>query len=248
MKPDNTILSADGPAACCESARLAGMFSRIAPKYDLVNHIASLGQDYFWRRRVVRYLDSTKQIALADLATGTGDLLIELLAGRPNIISSAALDLSAEMLALCEKKLAIREFSSRVTLVCGDAANVPFADGSFDVVTIGFGIRNVPDAAKGLREIHRILRPGGQCLVLEFSLPPGPVVRGLYLFYLRYIVVLIGRVISGNADAYRYLNSSVESFYSAKDFRRLMENAGFEDVTAEALSFGVAHIYRGTKC
>jgi demethylmenaquinone methyltransferase / 2-methoxy-6-polyprenyl-1,4-benzoquinol methylase len=223
------------------------MFDRIAPTYDLLNRLLSLGRDQFWRRRAARLLDDRQALHVADLATGTGDLLIALLEHRPDVVRAVGVDVSERMLDVFREKLRRGGFADRVELVVGDASATPFPDGAFDAVTMAFGIRNTSDADATLREIRRILRPGGTALVLEFSLPGNRIVRRVYLRYLRLVVPLIGTLVSRDRYAYRYLNESIESFCRGDGLPELMTQMGFQDVFAIPLTFGVASIYRGTK-
>lgn len=223
------------------------MFDRIAPTYDLLNHLLSLGRDFSWRRRTIRQLDASRDLKVLDLATGTGDMLITLFRERPDIAEAAGLDISENMLAGCREKLRKRGLLDRVKLLCGDASRMPFVEGTFDAATMAFGIRNTADAAATLGEIHRILKPGGTALILEFSLPALPVMRWFYLRYLRLVVPFVGSLVSGDRHAYRYLNTSIEAFRQPAEFRRLMQEAGFRDVSAAPLTFGVASIYKGVK-
>lgn len=227
--------------------RVGEIFDRIAPTYDFLNHVLSLGQDFAWRRKVAELLDDRKGLRVADLATGTGDLLIALLRHRQDLAGAAGLDISEPMLNVCRQKLRRGGFADRVTLYCADVAASPFADGAFDAVTMGFGIRNTPDVRATLREILRILKPGGAALILEFSLPRNRVFRWCHLRYLRYAVPLIGAVISGDRQAYRYLNESIEAFHSPSEFCGLMHQVGFVQVLATPVTWGVASIYRGHK-
>ncbi len=188
------------------------MFDRIAPTYDLLNHLLSAGRDYAWRRRVTEQLRGRDALHVVDLATGTADLLISLLRGCPTIETATGLDISERMLALGREKLRTRGFAERAQLVCADAVATPFAKDTFDAATMAFGIRNTPSAEATLTEIHRILKPGGVALILEFSLPAQRVVRWCYLKYLRSVVPWIGAAISGDRDAYRYLDESIEAF------------------------------------
>lgn len=231
----------------CDSARLAGMFSRIALKYDLVNHILSFGQDYFWRRKVAACLDTHKNITLADLATGTGDILVSLLRRRADIARALGIDISNEMLAVCKKKLTRLSLDNRAELIRCDAAHTPFDDNSFDVVTMAFGIRNMPDVPAALTEIRRILTPAGKAVILEFALPANRIVRSMYLLYLKSILPVVGGAVSGDYRPYRYLSRTIESFYSPFELTRCMIDAGFEDVAVQPLSLGVAYIYSAVK-
>lgn len=247
MKPDNKILSAAGSAVSCDSARVAGMFDRIAPRYDLVNHIASLGQDYLWRRKVAACLDTHKNITLADLAAGTGDILVSLMRRRTNIARALGIDISGEMLTVCKKKLSRLGLDNRAELIRCDAAHTPFDDNSFDAVTMAFGIRNMPDVPAALREIRRILTPAGKAVILEFALPVNRIVRSMYLLYLKSILPVVGGALSGDYLPYRYLAKTIESFYSPFEFTRCIIDAGFEDVAVQPLSLGVAYIYSAEK-
>lgn len=223
------------------------MFDRIAPTYDLLNHLFSFGRDWSWRRKAVGLLDKERSLRVIDLATGTGDMLIALLRERPNASEAVGLDVSEKMLAICREKLRNRDLQDRVELVLGDVSAAPFPDDAFDAATMAFGIRNTADVPATLREVHRILKPGGAALLLEFSLPACPVVRWFYLRYLRFIVPLAGALISGDRHAYRYLDESIEGFHQPQEFSRLMAEAGFREVSAIPLTFGVASIYRGVK-
>ncbi len=223
------------------------MFDRIAPTYDLLNHLLSFGQDFSWRRKAARCIAAGGPLRVVDLATGTADLLIALLREHPHIVDAVGLDCSEEMLAVGRDKLRKCRLAARARLVPGDATRTTFADESFDVVTMAFGIRNTPDPQATLDEIHRLLAPGGAAVILEFSLPANAVLRWGYLVHLRLVVPLIGALVSGDRQAYRYLNQSIESFHGPAAFCAMMEQAGFHDVSAQPLTAGVASIYKGSK-
>jgi len=223
------------------------MFDSIAPYYVILNHVLSFGWDFLWRRKLAKAVNKNKKLKVLDLATGTGDLLISLLRRNPNITEAVGLDISENMLALCRDRIAKHKLTDRVSLVRSDAADSGLPDESFDVVTMGFGIRNTPDAFETLSEIHRLLRQGGTALILEFSLPTNRIIRKCYLLYLRNFVPLLGRLLSGDKNAYRYLNTSVENFYGMDDFSALMRKAGFSDVIAAPLTFGIVCIYKASK-
>jgi len=223
------------------------MFDRIAPTYSLVNHILSFGRDFSWRRKLADALIKDRRLKVLDLATGSGDLLIEMLGRNPKITEAIGLDIARNMLAICRRKVARHGLSDRATVLQGDAAATAFHDNSFDVVTIAFGIRNTPDVSRTLSEIRRLLKPGGTALALEFSLPSNRIIRALYLVYLRYLVPLIGRAVSRDKNAYRYLNKTIEGFYQAEDFCGLMDEAGFSEVTAKPLTFGIVSLYQAHK-
>ena len=222
-------------------------FDALAPTYDFLNHLLSLGQDFAWRRRVVQKLARQRPAKVVDLATGTGDLAVALFQQGCGVEAFVALDISEAMLAMARRKVQRRGVANRIRLVCDDAMQTSLPDGSFDAVTMAFGIRNTPDASRTLAEMYRLLAPTGIVVVLEFSLPDDRFVRAVYLAYLRHVVPLIGGLISGNRQAYRYLDTSIEAFYQPTQFCRLMEKAGFTDVQAVPLTWGVASIYSGSK-
>jgi len=223
------------------------MFDRIAPRYALLNHILSLGLDFSWRRKLAGRIDNKRPVELLDLATGSGDLLIAILRKRCNVSKAVGLDISEKMLEVCRKNIEKAELSERITLVQGDAARTKLPGERFDAITMAFGIRNVPDAAETLGEIARLLRPGGRVLILEFSLPSNRMIRSIYLIYLRHIVPLIGRLVSGDKGAYRYLNTTIESFYRTCDIPDLMNKAGLTNIAATPLTFGTVSLYSGSK-
>ncbi|MCE9616463.1 MAG: bifunctional demethylmenaquinone methyltransferase/2-methoxy-6-polyprenyl-1,4-benzoquinol methylase UbiE [Lentisphaerae bacterium] len=221
------------------------MFDRIAPRYDLLNRVLSGRRDVAWRRRMADDLRGRSALRLLDLATGTGDQILHLLDAGADLASAVGIDMSEEMLARGREKVRQRGLAARVDLRAGDATQVSFPDASFDAVTISFGIRNVGDVPLALREMRRVLRPGGRALILEFSLPTRTLVRAGYVFYLRHLLPGIGGVVSGDSSAYRYLNRTIEAFPSGEAFCALMREAGFVQVAAQPLTLGVATIYRG---
>ncbi|UCD49980.1 MAG: bifunctional demethylmenaquinone methyltransferase/2-methoxy-6-polyprenyl-1,4-benzoquinol methylase UbiE [Phycisphaerales bacterium] len=231
----------------CLEVPVGAMFDRIAPTYDLLNHLLSLGRDFAWRRRAARVLPEQGALKVADLATGTGDLLIALLRERPNVTETVGLDLSEAMLKIGQDKITRGGYADRVRLVHDDALRCGLPAGDFDAVTMAFGIRNTPDVEATLREIRRLLKPGGIAVILEFSLPRGAIMRWCYLVYLRLIVPAIGALLSGSKGAYRYLNESIEAFYRPDDFCELMRRTGFSEVSATPVTWGVASIYAGSK-
>ncbi len=222
------------------------MFDRIAPRYDLLNHLLSFNRDKVWRRRMATMLPVRPDLKLLDLATGTGDQLLALY-DSGKIVSGVGIDPAEKMLAIGREKIARRSLGDKLSLVVGAGESIPCADKSFDVVTISFGIRNVTDVPTALREMHRVLKPDGRALILEFSLPKSRLIRAGYLFYFRHILPTLGGWISGDKEAYRYLNKTVESFPYGDQFAKLMREAGFDGVKATPLTFGVASIYCGDK-
>jgi len=223
------------------------MFDDISPRYDFLNHLLSFGLDIHWRRQISRFLPNKTNQKVLDLATGTGDVLISLLNNNANVQSGIGLDLAGKMMHIGRHKIKQSKFETRITLKHGDAHHVPFDTNTFDVSTIAFGIRNMNDPGRVLREMHRVLNEGGKALILEFSLPANPLIRAGHIFYLRTIVPLIGALFSGHYRAYRYLNQTIESFPYGERFCQMMDNAGFKNVKAHSLLFGVATIYSGDK-
>ena len=222
------------------------MFDRIAGRYDLLNHLLSANIDKRWRRKVAALLPPGDNLAVLDLAAGTGDQLISLHdSGR--VAEGIGIDLADRMLEIGREKIKSLGLSDKLSLEHGDAQEIPYPDGRFDATTISFGIRNMTDVPRALAEMRRVLKPGGRSLILEFSLPPARLVRGPYLFYLRRILPKLGAAISGDGSAYRYLNETIETFPHGLLFCDLMRKVGFEDVDHKRLSFGVATIYWGDR-
>ncbi len=223
------------------------MFDRIAGRYDLLNRTLSLGRDRVWRKRLAQYLPEGNNIRLLDLATGTGDVILTLCQASDRIGSAVGIDMAEKMLERAKEKISASRFADKIDVKVGDAMAIPFEDCSFEASTIAFGVRNLTDVPSGLKEMLRVLKPGGRMLILEFSLPPNGLIRAAYLAYFRHILPSIGGVVSGDKQAYRYLNRTVETFPYGKEFCGLMRDAGFEDVKEHRLTFGIATIYEGTK-
>ncbi len=223
------------------------MFDRISARYDLLNHLLSFGQDIRWRRKMVRLIPVGDALEVLDIATGTADQAISMARSHKNIRQVTGIDLAEMMLEKGKVKIDKQGLSDRIILQAGDACALRFADKSFDVVTISFGIRNVEKLEKALAEMYRVLKSDGKVLILEFSLPAIPLIRTVYLFYFRYILPKLGGIISGDKTAYRYLNETVETFPFGSEFCNLLERAGFVQVISTPLTLGVAAIYQGRK-
>lgn len=219
------------------------MFDRIARRYDVLNHTLSLARDFRWRRAVADRVAAGPCRRYLDLACGTGDLLFEAAGRRPGPSVAVGLDRSGRMLAAAQAKAARNRRGDGVCLVHGDGMRTCFPDGSFDAVTIAFGIRNLPSLTTALAEIRRLLRPGGRVYILEFSRPETPVVRWLYGLYVRHFVPLAGGLVSGDRTAYSYLQESIAGFPSGAAFCELVRGAGFAEVRAHAYTFGIATLY-----
>jgi demethylmenaquinone methyltransferase/2-methoxy-6-polyprenyl-1,4-benzoquinol methylase len=215
------------------------MFGSIARRYDLANHLLSCGIDFHWRKEAARIVAGWGSRQILDIATGTGDLAIALQKAVPNG-SIKAMDILPEMVDLARRK-GVQDV--RVA----DAMNLPFNDGTFDCVTIAFGLRNLPDWAAGVREMGRILNKSGHVLVLEFSLPTLPVLHSAYRFYLHRCLPLIGAFITGHRGAYDYLGDSIEEFPNGQRMVELLETNGFRNARAEPLTGGIVTIYTADK-
>jgi demethylmenaquinone methyltransferase/2-methoxy-6-polyprenyl-1,4-benzoquinol methylase len=223
------------------------MFDRISGRYDLLNRLLSFRRDIGWRKKLSELLPKKDNLKILDLATGTGDVLFSLIQNNKHIVSGVGLDMASEMLKLAQVKINKNNLQDKLSLIRGDATKIPFDRNSFDAITIAFGIRNVVDVNQSLSEMHRVLNPQGKALILEFSLPKSRIIKASYLFYFRKILPMVGGIISGDSDAYRYLNQTVESFTYGVDFCELMEKAGFKSVKQHPMTFGIATVYEGTK-
>jgi demethylmenaquinone methyltransferase/2-methoxy-6-polyprenyl-1,4-benzoquinol methylase len=221
------------------------MFNAIAPTYDLLNHLLSFGLDIRWRRRAIRILSEKRGGAILDIAAGSGDLSLEVLSLQPRLVVST--DFAQSMLNVFKEKLASRNITRTVHLASCDALHLPFNEASFDATMVAFGIRNFADRLRSLEEMRRVLKPGGISLILELSAPTKPVVSQLYGLYSRIGLPLLGKIISRNNEAYRYLPESISAFPDREEFLALMARAGFVDSRAIPLTFGAAMIYLGRK-
>lgn len=230
------------PSTDKQPAKIAGMFDAIAGRYDLLNHVLSGGLDVYWRWRAVKRLRLTGREVTLDLCTGTCDVARAIVRGR-KARRVIGIDFSAEMLRVGRKKLRAGGQAAAIPLLRGDAMAIPLADRSVDAVTIAFGIRNVEDPRETLREVARVLTPGGRLAILEFSTPQIPGIRGLYLWYFRNILPRIGKLVSRHSEAYAYLPASVEGFASPQDFKAQLRDAGLVDARAVPLTLGVVYLY-----
>jgi demethylmenaquinone methyltransferase/2-methoxy-6-polyprenyl-1,4-benzoquinol methylase len=228
-----------------EKAAVRSMFDRIAPRYDLLNRVLSAGTDVRWRRAAVDLLELPSGGRVLDLCTGTADLLVEALE-RSGRSCGVGLDLSREMLRHGAAKLARRGLAERAALAQGDAERLPLRDATCDGALVAFGIRNLADPAAGLREIRRVLRPGGRAVVLEFAMPRG-LLGALYRAYFRGVLPRVGGLLSGDRAAYAYLPASVGLFPTPDAFAALLGQAGFVDVRFRSLTGGVAYLYSGER-
>lgn len=229
-----------------KSTQVRRMFNNIAPYYDKICHILSFNIDRLWRKRLVKLVAEREPVNIVDIATGTGDVAISMAKQIPNT-QIVGIDLSEQMLKVAQQKIEHLGIKSNIRLLCEDAENLSLPSNSFDVATISFGIRNFENIDKGLSEFHRILKEGGCLFVMEFSTPKQKVFNTLYRFYSKYILPVIGRIISKDNKAYTYLPESIVEFYQEDEFTELLQNNGFDNCSAISLSNGIAHIYIGVK-
>ena len=223
------------------------MFDRIAHRYDLLNRLLSFRQDVAWRNKLASFLPNRENLHVLDAATGTADVLISLCNKSNKIQSAIGIDMAEKMLDFGRTKLEKLNLSNKITLQAGDATDIQFAENTFDVLTISFGIRNVNDLPKALEHMHRVINTNGRLLILEFSLPRNRFLKNMYLFYFRNILPAIGGLISGDSYAYNYLNQSVESFPYGNEFCKILQDTGFSNVKQHPLTFGIATIYPADK-
>ncbi len=221
------------------------MFNSIAHRYDFLNHFLSLGIDILWRKKAIKKLQVSSEQKVLDLACGTADLALETI--RRKNCAVVGVDIAHRMLKFARAKIKDDPQAQKLFLVNGDGEYLPFAADTFDGVTIAFGIRNMGDMPKALKEMHRVLTPQGQAVILEFSLPTFPVFRFLYLFYFKRVLPAIGRLISKDPSAYSYLPASVEKFPTIAEFEEQLILAGFGRAEHWKLLNGVAVIYRAIK-
>ncbi|TFG76927.1 MAG: bifunctional demethylmenaquinone methyltransferase/2-methoxy-6-polyprenyl-1,4-benzoquinol methylase UbiE [Flavobacteriales bacterium] len=221
------------------------MFDTISKEYDGLNRVISFGIDIKWRKRGVAILKQKKPLTILDIATGTGDLALNLVqTGAQKIIG---LDISPGMLAVGQKKVDEKKMGQIVEMVVGDSENIEYEDGSFDAVTVAFGVRNFESLEKGLEEIYRVLRRSGTLVILETSVPTRFPYKQGYRFYSRFILPLIGKIFSSDKSAYRYLSESASVFPHGEDFNNILRKIGFIEVENRPQTLGVASIYVATK-
>ncbi|MEM8846800.1 MAG: bifunctional demethylmenaquinone methyltransferase/2-methoxy-6-polyprenyl-1,4-benzoquinol methylase UbiE [Bacteroidota bacterium] len=221
------------------------MFDTISGNYDGLNRIISFGIDVKWRKKVVRLVGEKSPETIMDIATGTGDLAIALAAtGAKRVVG---LDISPGMLEVGKEKVSKKSLDSTIEMVLGDSENLAFENNTFDAITVAFGVRNFENLEKGLGEIFRVLRPGGQFVVLETSVPTKFPYKQGYAFYTKYILPSIGKLFSKDRSAYKYLSESASVFPHGKDFNNILAKIGFIGIENMPQTFGVASIYVATK-
>jgi demethylmenaquinone methyltransferase / 2-methoxy-6-polyprenyl-1,4-benzoquinol methylase len=226
--------------------QVAAMFDDIAFRYDFLNRFLSAGIDIKWRKKAINQIKDLQPQNILDVATGTADVAImasSIL--KPKKI--VGIDISDGMLEIGRKKVLKAGLENIIELLNGDSETINFKDDSFDAVTVAFGVRNFQHLEKGLSEIYRVLKPGGKLVVLEFSKPKMPGVKGVYNLYMQVICPNVGKLFSKNRNAYKYLDESIKKFPEGKNFTNILDNLGYKDTYCKPLSFGICSIYCGTK-
>lgn len=226
--------------------QVSKMFNNISGKYDFLNHFLSAGIDRRWRKKAIASLKEIQPKIILDVATGTGDLALEA-QKQLNPEKIIGIDIAVKMLDIGRGKIKKKGLTEIMTLEEGDSENLPFEDNSFDAVIVAFGVRNFANVEKGLQEMTRVLRPGGKCVILEFSKPKVFPIKQLYNFYFSSILPGIGRMTSKDKKAYAYLYESVQAFPEGKVFEELLQKIGLKNTTCEALTMGICSIYTGIK-
>lgn len=240
-----TKIVPDTNSVLSKKEQVEHMFDGIAGKYDFINRLLSLRIDVLWRNRVVGMLKKVQPKLILDVATGTADLAIALNRLHPEKI--IGLDLSANMLEMGRVKVRERKLDAVIELVKGDGENLNFDDNTFDAVTVAFGVRNFENLEKGLKEIHRVLKPGGTFIILEFSKVKTFPIKQFYQFYFSYITPMIGKLFSKDTKAYTYLPNSVQVFPEGEEMCVILQSVGFKSPLCKPLSFGISSIYHSVK-
>lgn len=225
--------------------QVENMFDNIAWRYDFLNHFLSLGIDHYWRRKTIASIKPYKPRLILDVATGTADLALAAIKIHPEKIYGV--DISEDMLKIGREKIKNKNLSDKIELLRGDSENLIFEENKFDALTVGFGVRNFEHTLNGLKEMYRVLKPGAPCAVLEFSKPKSFPFKQTYNFYTNKITPAVGKMISKDDAAYRYLKDSVDAFPEGEDFKKLFQQAGFSNITIRPLTFGVVTLYCGIK-
>jgi len=230
-----------------DPVKIQTMFSTIAPRYDLLNRVLSLGIDGCWRRYAVDQLPKVKNARLLDVATGTCDVALEIVKRFPPDSKVVGVDFSEGMLELGREKVRKAGYQDRIDVRFADVTSLPFEDNTFDASIIAFGIRNVRDYKKGISEMGRVVKRGGKVVILEFTSIQNPFFRAPYRFYITKVLPFVGELVSGKKGAYRYLPSSMIEFPGPEDFKKAIEETGLLDVRYRKLTFGIAAVHVAIK-
>ncbi len=232
-KPDN------------KKKQIAEMFNNVSGKYDFLNHLLSLGIDKWWRKKAIKLFKQREGTCHLDIATGTGDFAFEAFKLKPKSI--VGVDISAGMLSKAKEKFRKKKTNIKVSFEEGDGEHLNFPNDTFNTMTVGFGVRNFENLELGLREMHRVLAPKGQLMILEFSKPRKSPFKQLYHFYFWKVVPFIGRIVSKDDSAYHYLPESVMEFPDGQDFLSILDYTGYKNLKQHSLFFGIATIYEASK-
>ncbi len=222
------------------------MFKGIAPRYDFLNRLLSLGVDIHWRKFASRLIEYDEEGKILDAATGTADMALNIAAGTPASLKIVGLDFCKEMMDVARSKINNSIYSKRIDLAVAPCEAVPFKEDTFDSVTIAFGVRNLDDRFRGLKEMHRVLKPGGKIVILEFSMPSNTLFGYIYQWYFRRLLPVIGGFFS-KFNAYKYLPESVSEFPSRENFKRILADSGFAEIAHYDKTFGIVTFYTGYK-
>lgn len=226
--------------------QVASMFDSIAKRYDFLNRFLSLGIDQGWRKKAIAHLKDKKIKHLLDIATGTADMAL-MAYGQIHPEKITGIDISEGMMQYGRVKIQEKGLSEKIQLSLGDSTAIGFEPATFDGAMVAFGVRNFANLEKGLSEIHRVLTPGSKLVILEFSQPSSFWFKPIYTFYMKWVTPTIGKLFSGNKEAYAYLNESVIAFPEGAAFLTILEQAGFKNVSQEKLSLGICSIYCASK-
>ncbi|MGO1337813.1 MAG: bifunctional demethylmenaquinone methyltransferase/2-methoxy-6-polyprenyl-1,4-benzoquinol methylase UbiE [Leuconostoc fallax] len=231
-----------------KNTNVQALFDKIAPEYDRMNNIISLGAHQKWRKKLMRQMTIPAGANILDVATGTADWAIALAKESDAASQVVGLDFSSEMLAVGQKKVNLTAYAERITLVQGDAMAMAFPDNTFDIVTIGFGLRNLPDPMLGLEEMFRVLKPGGQLVILETSQPDNPLIKPFWQLYVGKVMPTFGKVFArGKYNEYKYLDETTEHFMDYMSLGKLMLTIGFQKVRISRFNLGAIAVHYGTK-
>lgn len=225
--------------------QVAEMFNNISHRYDFLNHFLSLGIDILWRKKAVKLLKADQPKQILDIATGTGDFAIEALALNPDRI--VGVDISSGMLEMGKQKMKRKGVDHIIDMQMGDSEKLLFEDNTFDATIVAFGVRNFENLKQGLSDMHRVLKPGGKAVIIEFSRPRSFPMKQLYSFYFKSILPIIGKLISKDQSAYTYLPESVDAFPDGQNFLDILSAVGYKKTECKPLTFGIASIYIGQK-
>ena len=244
INPASQVLP-DAGSNLNKKEQVADMFDSIAGKYDFLNHFLSMGIDKGWRRKAIKEIAAVKPQTILDIATGTGDLAIA--ASKINPQKIVGIDISEGMLEVGKKKIKSLNLDNIITLQKDDSESLTFEDNSFDAITCAYGVRNFENLVAGLKEMNRVMKPGGKLAILEFSHPKQFPVKQLYQFYFKYILPTLGKMVSKHKSAYTYLPESVMAFPEGKRFCEILTECGFKNAKARPLTLGITTLYTASK-